>query len=239
LDRYTRHELKQDDFQETLDRLQEFSSKYLRQIVYSAIAVIIVAGLVFGLRTYREQRESAANAALETALTTFNAYVGSAAAASLASTGPSFQTTQAKYQAALGEFQDVAQKYPDTKAGAYARIHAGICQAQLGNSAAAVTTLTEASKNSDPEIASLAKLSLAQELERAGKTDEAAKIDQALADHPTLTVPKATALMALASLYRAKQPARARLIYQNLQKEFGSNAEVASAIKQQLSSLPE
>jgi predicted negative regulator of RcsB-dependent stress response len=239
VDRYTRHELKQDDFQEALEKLQEFGGKYYRQIIVVCAAVIVIGGLAFGLRTYSEQKEAAANAAFEAALTTFDAYVGNASMASLASTGPSFPTTQAKYQKALGEFLAVARKYPRSKAGEYALIHAGICQSQLGEDSAAVKTLTEAEGNSDPEVASLAKLSLAQVLVRSGKTEEAAKIDQSLADHPTVNVPKATALMALAGLYRSKQPARARQIYLQLQNEFGSDPVLASAIKQDMQGLSE
>ncbi len=239
MDRYTRHELKQDEFQDFIEKIQIFSSKYSRQIILGAVAVIVAVGLVYGLRTYSARKESAANAALENALTTFDAYVGNPSAAAMAAAGPSFQTAQLKYQKALGQFQAVTQKYPGTKAGAYAQIHAGICEGELGNSAAAIKTLREAAGNSDREVASLARLSLAQELQRAGKTDEAMKITQDLADHPTTTVPKATALMTLAGLYREKQPARARQIYVQLQKEYGSNTELASALKQELSSLPE
>jgi TolA-binding protein len=240
LDRYTRHELKQDELQQVLDAVQNFGRKYHQQIIFVGAALIVMAGLAFGLKTYASRKEAAANAALQEALTTFDAYVGQAPSNSLGSSAETFPTAEAKYKKALDEFQAVTKKYPRTKAGAYARIHAGICQAQLGNSAAAIKTFNEAARSSDHEVASLARFSLAQELAREGKTDEAAKMEQALADHPTLNVPKATALMALASLYRAKQPARARQIYQQLQKEFGSSDPIlTSAIKQQMGNLPE
>lgn len=238
MDRYTRHELKQDELQEALEKLQVFGSKYYRQIIIIGAAIIVAGGLAFAYKAYSSRQESAANAALQNALTTFDAYVGSAPG-QLASTGPTFATAEAKYQKALDQFQAVVKKYPHTKAGAYAKIHAGICQSQLGESDAAVKTLTEAGQDSNSEIASLAKFSLAQVLAREGKTDEAAKIDQSLADHPTLNVPKATAMMALANLYRAKQPARARAIYEQLQKEFSSDQVLASAIKQDMEGLPE
>lgn len=43
----------------------------------------------------------------------------------------------------------------------------------------------------------------------------------------------------MADAYRASQPARARQIYNNLQKEFGSDPTVAETIKQQMSGLPQ
>jgi len=75
-------------------------------------------------------------------------------------------------------------------------------------------------------------------LVKTGKLAEAAKIDQELADHPTLSVPKAAALLALGDAYRESQPARARQIYEQVEKQFGSNASLAEAVKQQIASLP-
>lgn len=240
MDRYTRHELKQDELQQALDALQSFGRKYQQQIIYIGLAVIVVVGLAFGLKTYAARKELAANNALQGALTTFGADVGTNTSNPLNPSSLMFPTAQAKYAKALSQFQAVVKNYPRTSAGAYARIHAGICQSQLGDSAAAIKTFNRAARSSDPEIASLAKFSLAQELAREGKTDEAAKIYQALADHPTLNVPKATALMALAGVYHTKQPARARQIYQQLQKEYGSSDSIlSSALKEQLSTLPE
>jgi hypothetical protein len=78
---------------------------------------------------------------------------------------------------------------------------------------------------------------LAGELAKSGKTPEAAKLYQELADHPTMTVPEASALLALADVYRESQPAQARKIYERVEKEFASNATVAQAVKQDIASL--
>ena len=83
----------------------------------------------------------------------------------------------------------------------------------------------------------MAKFALAGELAKSGKTPEAAKLYQELADHPTMTVPKASALLAMADAYRESQPAQARQIYERVEKEFASNATVTQAVKQQIASL--
>ena len=70
----------------------------------------------------------------------------------------------------------------------------------------------------------MAKFALAGELAKSGKTPEAAKLYQELADHPTITVPKASALLALADAYRESQPAKSRQIYEQVEKEFASNS---------------
>jgi len=123
---------------------------------------------------------------------------------------PTYATAQEKYKKALEQFDAILNKYtmvPRPKAVAIARYQAGMCQSLLDDHAGAVQTLTEASQDHDAEIASLAKFALAGELMKSGKTPEAAKLYQELADHPTLNVPKASALLALAVLHPDDYPA--------------------------------
>ncbi|MGA8185912.1 MAG: tetratricopeptide repeat protein [Terriglobia bacterium] len=239
MDRYTRHQLKHDDFQEKMEALQVFAEEHLKQIILISAAVIVVAGAGWWMKSYYAHQEAAANAELQTAITTFHAYVGSSQQSALMGAGETYPTAKAKYQKALTQFSDVVKTYPRTKAAAYALIQMGICQSQMGNETTAIKTLRESAKNSDQEIASQARFALAGVLAKTGKADEAAKIYQGIADHPTTLVPRATALLALADVYRAGQPKRAREIYQQVQKEFGSDAVVAESLKQQLATLPQ
>ncbi|HET7102016.1 MAG TPA: tetratricopeptide repeat protein [Terriglobia bacterium] len=239
MDRYTRHQLKQDDFQEKMEVLQVFAEEHLKQIILITAAVIVVGGVAWWMRSYYAHREAAANAELQTAISTFHAYVGSSQQSALMGAGETFPTADAKYQKALAQFSDIVKNYPRTKAAAYALTQMGVCQSQMGNDAAAIKTLRESAKNSDQEIASQARFALAGVLAKTGKTDEAAKIYQSIADHPTTLVPRATALLALADVYRVSQPKRARGIYEEVQKEFGSDTVVAESLKQQLATLPQ
>jgi len=45
-------------------------------------------------------------------------------------------------------------------------------------------------------------------------------------------------MLALADAYRQSQPAQARQIYQQIEKEFSSNTYLAATVKQQIESLP-
>ena len=239
MDRYTRHQLKQDDFSERMEALQVFAEEHLKQIIIITAALIVLAGGVWWIRSYYAHQEAAANTELQTAITTFHAYVGSSQQGALTGAGDSYPTANAKYQKALTQFSEVVKKYPRTKAGGYALIQMGVCQSQLGNDATAIKTLQDAGKNSDKEIASQARFALAGVLAKTGKTEDAAKIYQDLADHPTTMVPRATALLALADVYRATQPKRAREIYEQVQKDYGADTVVADALKQQLATLPQ
>ncbi len=239
MSRLTRHDLKKDEFRSTYEGFERFVKENYKQIAAVTGILAVVVGSALGLKLYMDWQEQAAAAELATALRTFRAYVGAPSAAG----GPlpdmdSFPTAQAKYQKALGEFTALAKKYPRTKAASIALYHQGVCQAQLGDEAGALKSLEEASHASDREIASLAQLAQAGELARTGKLPAAVKIYQSLADHPTVTVPRATALLEMAEAYRSTQPAQARQIYDRLQKEFASDLTIAQAIRQNAANLP-
>ena len=240
--RLTRHELKQDELLTTVEEFENFTKKHRREIILVVLGVILVAGAVYGFRFWSERQESECNALLGTALKTFHASVGSASpdlfGGGQDQANPTFPTAQAKYKKAVEQFDNIVRRFPRQKAAGIARYHAGLCQAELGDQAAAIKTLQEATRTSDQSISSLAKLALAGELVRASKLDDAAKLYRELQDHPTATVPRATAMLALADAYRQSQPAQARKIYEQIEKEFGSNTYLAATVKQQIESLP-
>jgi len=242
LARLTRHELKQDELLTTVEEFENFTKKHRREIVVVVVGVILMAGAVYGFRFWSERQESECNALLGTALKTFHASVGSPSpdlfGGGQDQANPTFPTAQAKYKKALEQFDNLVRRFPRQKAAGIARYHAGLCQAELGDQAAAIKTLQEASRTSDQSISSLAKLALAGELVRASKLDDAAKLYRDLQGHPTSTVPRATAMLALADAYRQSQPAQARKLYEQIEKEFGSNTYLAATVKQQIESLP-
>jgi tetratricopeptide (TPR) repeat protein len=240
VDRQTRHQLKQDEFRDTLVQLEEYFKQHYKEILNVTIIVVVVLGLAGGLKYYTDRQEAAANTDLGEALATFRAYVGPPTPGQSEPSGVTYATAQDKYKKALQQFDAILAKYrvlPRPKAVEIARYQAGVCQSLLDDHAGAIQTLTEASLDHDPEIAALAKFALAGELAKSGKTPEAAKLYQELADHPTMTVPKASALLALADAYRESQPAQARQIYERVEKEFTSDATVEQAVKQQIASL--
>jgi len=240
VDRKTRHQLKQDEFRDTLVTAEEFVKAHAKEIINYTIIVVAVLALAGGLKYYTDRQEAAANADLGAALATFRAYVGQPTPGQSDPNAPTYLTAEAKYQKALQQFDAIVSKYtmpPKPKAVDIALYQAGVCQSLLNDHAGAIRTLMEASQIHDAEIASLAKYALAGELAKTGKTQEAAKLYQDLADHPTLNVPRASALLGLADDYRASQPAKAREIYQRVGKDFASDPTVAQAVQQQMASL--
>ena len=238
MDRLTRRELKQDQLRTTFEAFEQFGKTHYREIVTVMSALIVILGLAAGLKLYNDRREALANADLGAAFKTFRAYVGNASPEMLGADAPTFPTAQAKYKKALDQFSEVARRFPHQKMATIARYHVGVCQAALGDHAAAIKTLEEAARTSDQNIAALAKFALAGEYASAGKLADAEKLYRDLANHPTLTVPKAAALLALADADRAADPAQSRKIYQDLEKEFSSDAALLADIKEQMSGLP-
>src|SRR5438445_12057951 len=98
----------------------------------------------------------------------------------LGADSPTFPTAQAKYRKAVEQVSKVARRFPHQKAASIARYHMGVCQAALGDHAAAIKTLEEASRTSDENIAALAKFALAGEYASAGKLADAEKLYQDL-----------------------------------------------------------
>ena len=242
MDRMTRHELKQDEFKESLDQLEHFVAAHLKEILTVAILAMVVLSTTAGMKYYLNQQEANANLDLASALKTFQAYVGTFAPGSMPPNTESYPTAADRYKAALMKFSAIAAKYrlfPRPKAVGIALYHAGLCESSLGNFAAAINTLQEASRDRDREVASLAQLALADEFLKTGKTQEANKIYQNLADHPTLTVPRASALLALADSLKNSQPARARQLYEQIRKESSSVPAVAQILKEEMADLPQ
>ena len=240
MDRETRHQLKHNEFKDSLVSVEEYIKHHYKEVITAAIILVVVVGLAGGLKYYTDRQEAGANADLGEALSTFRASVGQPTPGQNDPEGAAYPSAQDKYKKALQQFQAIPDKYkmvPRPKAVAIARYQAGVCQALLGDHSGAIQTLTEVGQGSDAEIAAMAKFALAGELAGSGKTPEAVKLYQELADHPTVTVPKASALLAMADAYRESQPAQARQIYERVQKEFASNATVAQAVKQDIASL--
>jgi len=232
----SRRQLKEDELLTTVEWFQKFVKENYKELLGGVAAAILIAGAIMAWRTYSAAQEAAANMALGAALKTYHSYVGAPAAEPGTD---AFPTVQARDLKALGQFKEIAGKYPRRKAGQIALYLVGVCQSDLGDSTAAIKTLQQAAGGSDRDVASLAQFALAGELVRSGKTADAIKLYQQRADHPTVTVPKAMALLAEADAERATQPALARKIYEDLAKEYASDGTLANTLKEQIASLPQ
>lgn len=227
--RLTRQELKKDEFAERLATIQEFFLHYQKQIVkFGGIAALAVAVAIGGLFLYRN-RQNKASSAFAQALASFHAPVTPSAPPE--TTQLTFKSDAEKYQQSLKQFSEVAGSYSWSGQGRYARYYVGLCQRALGNNTEAEKELKVAAEGRDAELAALAKLALGGLYEQTARTDQAEKIYRDLESHPTVTVPKATAELALADLYQETKPTEAKALYLQIQKEYPGLAAGDAASK--------
>lgn len=236
--RIQRRELKKDEFIDTFDAALLYVEEHSRSLLALVLAVILGGGSVGGFYWYAQRQEDRASAALGAALMTFEAPV-QAGLPPLPGDAPqrTFASEGDKYEAAEKEFAAVRAHFPGTRAALLAKHYQALCQFRLGQSDAAVTALDELRRAADDNVAALAGLHLAGFYEKLGRPGEAEKLYRQLAAHPTTTVPRPLALLALANLQAQANPAEARQLYQEVQGEFPDSA-IAAEVTRRLELLP-
>ena len=215
--RYTRQELKQDKFAETAAEAVHWTVAHRNSLIGGAVAIVVLVGVALGTFWYRDHRQAEASQKLGDALLTYNAPILSEPAQG--SHMVSFTSAADRSMAAKKQFYAISSEFGSTRAGQLAHYFAALCEVDLGNYSVAEGQLKEVERSNDVEISSLAKLVLASVYRNQKKDSEAVAIYKELIDHPTISVPKTTAQLALADLYQATQPAEANKLYEQIAKD--------------------
>jgi TolA-binding protein len=230
----SRKNLKKDEVRETFAHGAQAVMSHQQLSLYLLIAAVLVAGSIFGWRTYSERQTVKAFAAFDDANKVFQAPVGAPAAPGELSYADSIK----KYTDAAQKFSDVAAKYPRTRAGELARYYAALCFENLAKNAEAKEALEKVANSSgDPEIAALGRFELAGFLDRNAQGDDAEKLYLQLMANPTVLVPKPVVMMALAEHYFAKKPAESAKLYTQIKTDY-PDTPIAQQADQALSLLP-
>jgi len=231
---YTRQQLKQDKFAETVAEQVSWAVEHQKPLVTAAIVALVAVAILAGGWIYYNQRDLAASADIGAALRVYGAPLRSPSAPK-----PDYMTfTSAKEraEAARKAFQQVEDKYPHTRAAEIARYFVGVTALDVGDTASAEKVLKQVAGSRDQNLSALGKFALASVYRAENKDAEAIKLYQELAAHPTSTVPKSTAQLELASLYQQKQPEEAANLYTQIQKD-DPNSPAAQAATARLASL--
>jgi tetratricopeptide (TPR) repeat protein len=234
---YTRHQLKQDSFATSTADTISWAVEHRSKVTAAAIAVVVILAILIGGWAYIGYRDAQAKSDLAGALQKYSAPIRPAGTPP---TGDvlSYASTQERDQAANGEFVRIASKYPFTQTSQVARYFAGLTFRGLNNNAEAEKDLQEASGSHYKEIASLAKMALAGLYHDTNRNMQAIDLYKSLIDHPTVSVGKTSAQLALASLYEAMgRPDDARHLYEQMSKESPASvvAQIANQKLQELS----
>ncbi|HEY8185036.1 MAG TPA: tetratricopeptide repeat protein [Pyrinomonadaceae bacterium] len=209
-------ELQHDKFRDTAGRIFDRVTDRLegrgKAILYAlggALVLLVIIGV--GVSVHRKHT----NEALQ-ALGRGIEIMGRSVSSSTPPTdpkAPSFASEQERAQKAIEEFQKVAAKYGDPYK-TQARYLIGTNLFYIDRQKA-INELTEVSKASVVEPATLAKFALAQAKEADGKYDEAAKLYSELAALNSFVVTPDTANLYLAGVYekRGKKKEAADLLF--------------------------
>ena len=191
-----------DSFQQNVSRQVEDVSKKFegkgKNILYGLAAVAVLAVLVGIYFAWNRRTNNAAQAALGKAIETSQAQVtDSPLPAGL--TQKTFKTEKERAEAAINEFQTVADTYGDP-IRAKARYFIAVSKLSIDR-AAAIAEL-EGLAGTDDEIGKLSKFALAQAKTSDGKLDEAAALYTELAALERPVIAKDTINFELAQVYQ-------------------------------------
>jgi len=231
---YTRQQLKQDKFAETVAEQVSWAVEHQKKIVTVAIVAVIAVVVLAGGWLYYSQRDQAASAEIGAALRLYSAPLRPANAPKQEYT--SFTSAKERAEAARKAFQRVEDKYPHTRAAEFARYFVGVTAFDMGDNTDAEKILTQVAGSRNGSLAALGKFALASVYRAENKDGDAIKLYQELAAHSTSTVPRSTAQLELASLYQQKQPEEAAKIYTQIQKD-DPNTPAAQEAATRLASL--
>jgi predicted negative regulator of RcsB-dependent stress response len=212
LDRLTRKELKTDRFAVEVQHSVEYMSDHRRQMIRwggIGLAVLVIALAVY---LYRQHTHTVRQEALFSALQVQNANVGPAQNEFTLT----FPTQAEKDTAAQKAFTEVAAKYSGSDEGNIAEYYLAINAIDRGKTVEAEKRFKEVADSGNKDVASLAKLALAQIYGSEGKVAEGESLIRPLIDHPSATVSKEQATFALAHLLEKTKPQEARKLLEPL-----------------------
>ncbi|HEV2990523.1 MAG TPA: tetratricopeptide repeat protein [Candidatus Angelobacter sp.] len=220
---YTRRQLKEDKFASTAKEAVHWASDHRRNVIYAVSAVLVIALAVVGYIFWNSRQTEQASILLGKAAKTFSAQIRPAGNPAIPNE-QSFSTIAERAKQAEKEFKAIADQFPHTKPGKFARYMEGSAAMQAGETANAEKLLKSAADSGDKDVAPLAKVALASLYIWSNRTGDAANIYKDLSDHPSNTVSKSQAQLLLAEMYESTDPKLAATIYQQVEKENPNTA---------------
>jgi TolA-binding protein len=234
-----RHKLKENELARSVVAARDILATRQGDITRIVVAAVVLIAIVAGYTLWRQSRNAKADAALAAGLAVFEAPVVPAAAPAPGSPIPvqqagTFQTEQAKLDAALPKLSAAADAYPNTDAGIAARYYAASALAALGRFAEAEQRYQEVVDRAGSRIyGRTARLGLADAQAAQKKYDSAIEIYRSLSTDTNSQIPIDGVLMALGRTYlqagRSDEAARA---FSRIVDEFPQSVYAADARRQ-------
>lgn len=192
------------------------------QIIPVVIVLVVIAAAAIGYVVWRNRVEGRAHTLLAQAMVVAEARVGPPPAPGQPSTGLSFPTEREKHQAALTKFKSVADEYPSTDAGLFARYREATSYMALGVPASAVQSFQQViDRGGDSLYAEMARLGLAEAQAQTGQYEPAINTFKDLAQRKDAPLPVDGVLIRLGRTYLdAGKRAEAEQTFNRIVSEF-------------------
>ena len=234
--RIERHNLKENEFARSVTRARQVLAERRRSLMLGVVVLVLLIAALAGFTAWRGSREAHANGLLASALAVAEAPVIPPAPPEPGSEPPlpragTFQTEQARMEAALPKFMETAEKFPNTDAGIAARYHAAGILNALGRHAEAEQRYQEVISKAGSSIYSrTARLGLAEAQTAQGKYDNAITIYTELSRDTNAQIPLDGVLMQLGRTYaRAGRKEDAVRSFTRIVEEFPQSVYAAEA----------
>jgi tetratricopeptide (TPR) repeat protein len=213
-----RHQLKENQFATATQEILTSASEHRTGLLYGGTALVVVLLLVIGGTYYLQSREQKASVLFGQAMQTYSAQIV-AAGTPTAPGVTTFTSSEDRAKAASNKFVEVVEKYGRTDSGLMSKYFLGLCAEDMKDNAKAEQYLKDVADSRNKEVGSLAKSALGSLYHATGRDQQAIDTYKALIEKPTNTVPKASAQMALAEIYAAKDKTQAKILYEQIGKE--------------------
>ena len=209
MDTQTRHALKQDKFVQATTSGLSWIELHRSQVIRASVIAVVILAAIIGSAAFYEHRTAQASLALGQALEIYNTPLRQPGEPE----DGSFSTAADRAKASNRQFVDVANRYGSLEPGKVALYFTGLTDIDLGKTADAEGSLKQVAGSYHKDLASLAKVALANLYVQTGKTPQAIDLYKQLIAKPTDTVPASAAQLQLAALYEKTDPQQAKQIY--------------------------
>jgi TolA-binding protein len=236
--RTERHHLKENELGILARQARDLVDARKRSMGTTLAAVVIVGAATLGWVAWREHAQSLAHGMLAEAQTVAETRVGAPVAPGTPGAGPSFLTESDRFKAAAAKFKTVADTYPASDAGIFARYQEAASQMALGNAAEASRIYQMViDRAGDGIYGQMARLGRAEAQARGGQYDQAISMFKELAQRKEGPLPVDGILLQLGRAYRdAGKRDEAQQTFNRIVSEYPDSAFSADA-KRELDNL--
>jgi predicted negative regulator of RcsB-dependent stress response len=195
------------------------------------VGIVVILAIAVGYTAWRGRVQGRAGTLLAEAMAVQDTRVGAPEAPGSPSAGPSFPTEKEKNQAALTKLKIVADQYPATEAGLFARFREAGVQMALGNAKEASAAYQQViDRAGDSIYGQMARLGLAEAQVRSGEFDKAIETYKLLAQRKDGPLPVDGILVQLGRTYiEAGKPSDAQQTFTRVVQEFPESTFIADA----------